>query len=592
MELSYNNSGNTFLLRPPPGSAWPSNASRLVVQTAGVRWYGPFGGERTAVLPATRYHALQLTGIPELRMTGEAKEQLGKLLQEIAKARQALISPPGRGHKDIFKAAVRKPYPHQVQAVQALKAMGWRGLLADDPGVGKTLPAIIAYRLSGADRCLVVCKGHLKWKWAREFLLEGITAHVVHGPRKRRLRQLEENDDSVVIINYELLRTPGDEPTVEPLIESFVDGQFLIVDESHWIKSPGAIRTKMVAQLKERGCLLLSGTPIRNMCDDLYAQLTKVQPNIFRNTYEFLDRFTVRQEIRVGRRKRRIVVANRAQDELAKITSCFMVRRTMDQVARHLPPLLPPTIVELDWDEASLSAYKLMRDRWLYYWGDLDDDLPIFDDRARNACEAAIRLEQITSGYLGGVIPATPCEEEAPPLGLATDPLLQRHRVFEKHPKYAYLVELQSNLAAAGNKLVVFSRFRAPLHHLEKHFEEKGVATWCITGETRNEDRDEAIQDFETSEKGVFLCSVGIAEGFDLASCHHVAFLSRDWSPAVNEQARARCRRLVGTTSPVSTYIPVIRDSIDEYQGSRLDAKQSDQLLVLGDLKRLIERQP
>jgi SNF2 family DNA or RNA helicase len=88
-----------------------------------------------------------------------------------------------------------------------------RGLLADEPGLGKTAQAIRALKAlkdKGEDvfPALVVCPNTLKTNWEREFdkWWPGINVQVIKGTPTQR-RKAFEDEAEVYVINWESLRT-------------------------------------------------------------------------------------------------------------------------------------------------------------------------------------------------------------------------------------------------------------------------------------------------------------------------------------------------------------------------------------------------
>ncbi|XP_008477957.1 SWI/SNF-related matrix-associated actin-dependent regulator of chromatin subfamily A-like protein 1 homolog, partial [Diaphorina citri] len=59
----------------------------------------------------------------------------------------------------------------------------------------------------------------------------------------------------------------------------------VIADESHFLKSPKANRTKAGVDLikSARRCILLSGTPALSRPIELYSQINAIDPKFFSN---------------------------------------------------------------------------------------------------------------------------------------------------------------------------------------------------------------------------------------------------------------------------------------------------------------------
>ena len=107
-------------------------------------------------------------------------------------------------------------------------------ILGDEPGLGKTLVALVASQAdpSRSRRVLVVCPNSLKAWWAQEaqewlgFPGRGRTR--IYGGTTTEL--LKNPDSGLFVINYELLLRPATTRTVK--------WDWVIADEAHRIKNP------------------------------------------------------------------------------------------------------------------------------------------------------------------------------------------------------------------------------------------------------------------------------------------------------------------------------------------------------------------
>ena len=152
-------------------------------------------------------------------------------------------------------------FPHQQEAKLFLLSRR-RAILADQPRVGKTLPAAAA-ALENLP-ALIVCPAIAKTVWESAFarLAPKTSVHVVNGKREAS----EVNSADITIINYDVLQYGV----------THVDRySTLVLDECHRIKNPKAQRTKaaMLAMKKVSHVYALSGTPIPNRPIELWPIL-------------------------------------------------------------------------------------------------------------------------------------------------------------------------------------------------------------------------------------------------------------------------------------------------------------------------------
>jgi SWI/SNF-related matrix-associated actin-dependent regulator 1 of chromatin subfamily A len=169
-------------------------------------------------------------------------------------------------------------FPHQQEAKLFLLSRR-RAILADQPRVGKTLPAAAA-ALENLP-ALIVCPAIAKTVWEAAFskLAPNVSLHVVNGKREAS----EVNSADITIINYDVLQYAQTD------LDRY---NTLVLDECHRIKNPKAQRTKaaMLAMKKVGHVYALSGTPIPNRPIELWPILHGL--GIYRGGwYDFAARY-------------------------------------------------------------------------------------------------------------------------------------------------------------------------------------------------------------------------------------------------------------------------------------------------------------
>lgn len=184
---------------------------------------------------------------------------------------------------------------YQRDGVKFLVERG-RGLLADEPGLGKTLQAIMLllfYRHKLP--AVIVCPALPKLTWQLELKQWFLYPYFSQCPPKAS-RLIGEYLDPVqvlttakklpssklrkwiTIVSYDLLRNEQ----VYDFIARKVRPKLLVVDECHYIKHEKAQRTKAVTKLaaEMKHVFLLSGTPLSRY-QDLFPQLHCLYPEHF-----------------------------------------------------------------------------------------------------------------------------------------------------------------------------------------------------------------------------------------------------------------------------------------------------------------------
>jgi SWI/SNF-related matrix-associated actin-dependent regulator of chromatin subfamily A-like protein 1 len=165
-------------------------------------------------------------------------------------------------------------YQHVGVAYALVQTADGKGTwIADEQGLGKTRQAIVAAKVKGCRKILVVCKASLKANWAREIkdCAPEWSTQILAGTRPYAAWA------QCCIISFDLLSV-----WASALVQDEYD--CLIVDESHYLKSLGTARKpvqrttaalKVADDIRSRKglVLLLSGTPLLNRPVELVTQL-------------------------------------------------------------------------------------------------------------------------------------------------------------------------------------------------------------------------------------------------------------------------------------------------------------------------------
>ena len=552
---------------------------------------------------------------------GQMRHHLQMIVKHGVEQAKVELDPPPSHHAPLkwTDEWARQPMPHQVQAIRALKCMKYRALLADDMGLGKTASSLWAWQQSGIPRALIVCPKTVKRNWLREIdaTLKEVQTFVVDGTPKQRAdtfsvmrhrleKSTKEGDDwafgerAAVIINYDLLHSLPDQHA--QILKDWVAKQFLILDESHYVKSKKARRTKFVFEYlapSKGGAtarLCLSGTPVRNTLEDLWSQVQIVRPGIWSSFHQF-DKFHLirsNMEIEVGTKKdgspqKKIISKVRRSkntEQLNAVINTLQVRRKKEDVL-DLPPKIF-TYTEFDLDLQTTKIYRAMKEFALMELADLGDDTPIFAPQAKSALEVTLRLEQIAQGFLGG-IPERYLEQVTPLLKNAVKIEGRPGQlIFPKSAKLEWLRETIDSVILQGGRPVVFSRFNTPLFWLVDQWEDAAM----MHGGLSTTQRDDILEKFQRNGISVLFCQVKIAEGWNATASQDCIFYGRDWSPAVNAQAADRLHR-IGQTGTVNVQVPIVLKTFETFLHKRLAAKDADaqqalKQITIGELRKAL----
>lgn len=128
---------------------------------------------------------------------------------------------------------------------------------------------------------------------------------------------------------------------------------------------------------------------------------------------------------------------------------------------------------------------------------------------------------------------------------------------------------------------IIYTAFPSAIPHFEKYLRSKGYKNiYTIRGGMNINEQEEVTRDFQRN-RGILLCSITVAESWEVLTCNTAYIIGYDWSPDINEQAEDRIRRVSSTHSFVNVYYICARNTYDEEGLSALNRKASNVKLSL-----------
>lgn len=385
-------------------------------------------------------------------------------------------------------------------------------ILADDMGLGKTLTALTVFgidvKLGWSKTMIVVCPATLKGNWEDE--IEKFTRFpcvVVDGDSDKKHRQMLEwtsiPGPKILVVNYEQV--------VHHLkILNNFKFDISVYDEAHFLQTPTSKRTEACLELYARRSFLLTGTPLLNHVDGLWALLNKVGA-YDKGYYSYANRYLV-----FGGHRGKQIVGVKNEDELTERLQGFMLRRTKENELDLPEVQMIERAVDLHPEQKELYrrvAEDLKLDRF-----DLDNA-----EDVKSALVKFLRLKEIcgsTYKFSGTDVSSK--------LDLAiTDDL-----------------EILEN----GNRVVVFTQFLEMIECYAKRMNRANsdVPVWVLNGSVPKKDRQPMVKEWgATREPGVLVCQIKVAGvGLNMTQARHGAFLDKLFVPGLNQQAIDRLHRI------------------------------------------------
>lgn len=232
-----------------------------------------------------------------------------------------------------------------------LQSVNLNGALCDDMGVGKSLQALVGIALAhsntfaGVDGAakslsLVVCPSTVVGHWMNEvgkyFPDEHIFKALMYtGPAKARKAMLEEKleDCNLVVTSYSVLRNDID-------ALSSISWVYCVLDEGHLLKNPLSATARASRLIKSRHKLILSGTPVQNHVNELWAVFDFLMPNFLGSEAVFTKLFAkpIINGQASGASPSAIGTSINKLKLLHQTVLPFILRREKQDVMKELPP--------------------------------------------------------------------------------------------------------------------------------------------------------------------------------------------------------------------------------------------------------------
>jgi SWI/SNF-related matrix-associated actin-dependent regulator 1 of chromatin subfamily A len=418
-------------------------------------------------------------------------------------------------------------------------------LLADEMGTGKTIVAIVAANTLGFRRILVICPAHLRETWINEITAWQTLSHLII-PVKANSQYdptiLVSITSGWVIINYDILQR-------RPEIKAR-SWDLLICDESHLLKNFMARRTCEIFGGKYKGehiepipadkALLLSGTPFLNRPDELYTQVSYLDPTNWPSFKSFIKQYY--EDDARSDDLRRVTGQARNLDRLQqKLRSTIMVRHLKQDVLD-----LPPKHHEIKWVDATEVPNAL-----LWWFGNKRRQIVIVHSKLHKAKSRVERRE----------------------LRERLNALLENVRYEVGVAKFNRVLQY---LKRCTRKTLVFAYHHEVIEGLATALRRAGHHVVTFTGQTR--DSAAVVRRFQQDPNCLFfignLRAAGI--GITLTAASHVVFAELDWTPAVHQQAEDRAHR-IGQGQQVEVVYFILDDglSTDPHIYQLLTSKQN-----------------
>lgn len=481
-------------------------------------------------------------------------------------------------------------FPYQGLGYEFARESGFRCLIGDEPGLGKTYQALACIRLHPEllTPALIVCKSALKIQQLRaslqllgpEFLPEIINKstdrpsglfkitivtydilwRIVKKQNEAREAKEIELREKLGLSEWDVI--PEEYQKELPVVENpfAVYGfKYVILDECQQIKNQSSRRAQQVRDICRNipHIVATSGSPIENNAGEYFTILNILKPERFRNYKEYLENFCDYYQGQYGVK----VGGIRDIENFKNHTNDFIIRRKMADVQQDLPKLHRKFInCEFATDKLQ-REYEALQQEFSKYF---------YENEGEADFQQGILARIAKMRHLTGISKIPFVVEHTMDIMNDTN---EKVILFTEHIDVADIINLKliselEELRKAHCTIANPIRFTSDLDSVQ---------------------RDNIVQEFinDPSKRILIASTKAAGEGLDGLQkvCKHIIMVERQWNPKKEEQAERRVQRIgsLETRTDDSAELGYIAadyiitvNSIDEYFTEIVEIKRAN----------------
>lgn len=441
--------------------------------------------------------------------------------------------------------------PYQKEAIAKMDTLHGV-LLFDDMGLGKSISSLVSVcrKLEHVDgRVLIVVpqNGLYVWKEQIHDWLHADSMVYVGTPKNRskKLQQFDAEGTHFLITTYGVAKELFNRGWDALICDEIHQGG-LLNHKTQSYKAVDAFCAKFDPLL-----YLLTGTPIRKGCIDLYAPLHLVDRKRFSNYWGYVNTYCVTIQTPFGKQIER---NPRNLYAFREMLQHYMIRRLKTEVLQDLPGKQRISI-PIEMSKVQQRAHQEIVEQFMY----ADEDSVTITP---NKMTAIMRARQ-----------------------LLASPRILGHD--DDGAGVEYIQTVGEDLLMSNQAFVVFTPFRDMLLILQDAILEKCPAThiYQLTGTMSPKAFAQSWQSFETDPcpQKVLLCTIKSGASFHATCASTCFFLGYEWDFNFNAQSEDRLCRLGQANFVKCYYLFYEGDTVDQNVKEKINDKQISANFVLGN---------
>ncbi|ETE60789.1 Zinc finger Ran-binding domain-containing protein 3, partial [Ophiophagus hannah] len=417
-------------------------------------------------------------------------------------------------------------------------------------GLGKTIQAIaVSYHYKNEWPLLIVVPSSLRYPWVDEmekWIPDLCPEDIIVVQNKTDIWQIPKS--KVTVLGYGLLTSDA-----HVLIDTLCKQKFkvVIIDESHYMKSRNAVRSKILLPIVQNAirAVLLTGTPALGRPEELFMQLEALCPKKFGTWTEYAKKYCNAYVRYFGKRRQWDCRGASNLDELHELLSNVMIRRMKSEVLTQLPPKIRQRI-PFDLPKNTAKELNTSFEEW----------------------EKLMRASNLDSTK----------DDFVQVMSLITR-MFKQTAIAKAGAVKDYIKMLLENEEL---KFLVFAHHLSMLQACTEAVIESKVRYIRIDGSVPSAERINLVNQFQKdpATRVAILSIQAAGQGLTFTAATHVVFAELYWDPGHIKQAEDRAHR-IGQSNSVNIHYLIANGTLDSAKvtGTTLNGKKEKLQAPEGD---------